>query len=530
MMRNRVGMLWVTIATTAGWSLSAWASPRWLRLSWTQDPSHSITITWTDGPGTGNAELRLPDNSTATTQATSIDTGSSELGSTYTATFTGLTPDTDYHYRVQSGGQWSNWTAAKTAPAPGTCTPFTFVMGGDSRGEDIFGHYQQVHWPAIIGLIASENPLFMLHSGDYVRSGGEDSQWATELDLLPALSALHPFFMSLGNHDTGPGQGDSAWFNKVFAYPTDNPDSAEDYYTFVVGNLQVVCLSTETFGMDEQIAWLDQVLTAHESQVDWKVVFFHRPVWSSGEHGSNEGDKPRAEVLLPVLEAHGVDIVLNGHDHDYERFHPSIGGYGTPRQINPLAHDNGTRGIADGVVYIVSGGAGALVNPVFNQTVAGSAFGSSHLHYIFAQLNGATLTLNVRDLGAQSISHQPSLQGDLEVVTLEKSGGLCGGANNSDAGVDARLDAGVDARSSDSAVGSDAASPDGAVQTDAVSSRDAAASLDAGMAPDASTGGSGEAESGCNCRTSGHDTPSPPLFLLLLLGLPWLLRRRRPER
>ncbi len=518
-MSKRGSIFWGLTVLALVWSTRAGAAPRWLRLSWTQDPSQSITVSWTDGPGTGSAEIQLPDNSTRSVDAVTVDTGSSELETTYTVTFTGLEPDTAYRYRVQSGGQWSDWYDARTGPAPGSCSAFTFVMGGDSRGEELLGHYRQVQWPAIVGLIAAENPLFMLHSGDYVRSGGDDSQWAAELDVLPELSQSHSFFVTLGNHDTGPGRGESSWYDMVFAYPNDNPDSVEDYYTFVTGNLQVVCLSTETYDMDAQIAWLDQVLTAHESQVDWKVVFFHRPVWSSGEHGSNEDDKPRAEILLPVLEAHHVDIVLNGHDHDYERFHPSLGGYGTPRQINPLPDDNGRRGVANGVVYIVSGGAGALVNPIFSQTIEGSAFGSNHLHYIVAQVAGSTMTLTVRDLGSQGFS-DPSIQGELETVVLEKSGGLCGGSHpdgGTDAGVDAGWDGGTDGGTALDGQGQ----PD-----DSATAADGGLQADGNSGLDSGEGGSGTAKSGCNCRNAGG-TPTLPVLFALILCLTWLRFRKK---
>ncbi len=516
-MRQRA-LWWMVVAWVAfGWSEVSRAAPRWLRLSWTASPARSLTVSWTDGPGTGSAELKLPDGSTVTQDASTLDTGSSELETTYTVTFTGLEPETDYQYRVQSSGEWSNWQPARTAPAPGSCSPFLFVMGGDSRGQDILGHYQQVHWPVIAGLIAAEDPLFMLHSGDYVYSHADDSQWADELEVLPALSASHAFFLALGNHDTGPGEGDTAYYNRVFAYPKDNPDGVEDYYTFVVGNLQVVCLSTYTFNMDSQIAWLDQVLTEHENEVDWRVVFFHTPVWSSGPHGSNEDDRTRAEILLPVLEAHNVDIVLNGHDHDYERFHPSRGGYGTPREINPLPYDNGRRGEADGVIYIVSGGAGALVDPVFNQSEEGSAFGSSHLHYVVAQVSGSRMVLTVRDLGKQSLS-SPQIQGNLEVVTLEKSHGIC--ASGQDGGL---ADGGVgDGGLWDGEMATDGGLGDGGHEDAAQA--DGHLSVDAGIEPDSGASGAGQASSGCGCRASGG--PAGWLWLVLF-AWGFVFRRKR---
>ncbi|MCD6499163.1 MAG: metallophosphoesterase family protein [Deltaproteobacteria bacterium] len=506
-----LGALVVTEGTTR-------AEPQWLRLSWSQDPSSSLTVSWSDASGPGRAEIRHDGGTATPMDATQQDTGTSELGVTYQVTFTGLSANTEYEYRVQSSNVWSSWHQAKTAPAPGSCAPFRFVAGGDSRGEEIpwVGTYRESQWPDVMTLVASEQPLFVLHSGDYVRSGEKAEQWVTELSDLTTISADRPFFLTIGNHDNGPGEGETAFFNALFGYPTDGPDSTEDYYSLIIGNLQVIVLSTETFDMDQQISWMDQELTAHENQVDWTLVMFHRPIWSSGAHGGNDGDAPRAEVMVPVLDAHHVDLVVSGHDHDYERFHPSLGGYGTPRQILPLSDDGGSRGVAQGVVYIVSGGYGALVNPLFSQTVEGSAVAANHLHYIVCDVAGDQLTLTARDLGTQSLSSPPQIEGDLDHVVFEKDQVHC--SNDPDAGIDGGPDGGVDA-----AVGLDGSVAD-------------SGSGDAGVVEDAARGdagaqGSAHEPSGCNCRATGT---GPSLWWLLLalffIMLEYRLTRKRHNR
>lgn len=78
----------------------------------------------------------------------------------------------------------------------------------------------------------------------------------------------------------------------------------------------------------DQLEWLDDALATSSKQ--WKIVALHHPPYSSGRHGSTIGAQ---ELLTPVLVRHGVDLVLSGHDHHYERTHP-----------------------LDGVTYVVSGG------------------------------------------------------------------------------------------------------------------------------------------------------------------------------
>ena len=76
------------------------------------------------------------------------------------------------------------------------------------------------------------------------------------------------------------------------------------------------------FGPDSktQWEWLDDELAASVNQ--WKVVLLHHPLYSSGRHGSTYGAR---ELLEPILRRHHVDLVLAGHDHDYERTHPLHG-------------------------------------------------------------------------------------------------------------------------------------------------------------------------------------------------------------
>ncbi len=506
-----VAAVWLGLTTHVP---AAKATPRWVRLSWTQAPSTTLTVAWTDQvDGASQAEIR-PIGGTATgLSGTATDTGDSTLGVTYSATFAGLVPYTDYEYRVQSDGTWSQWYATRTAPSPGSCAPLRFVSVGDGRGEEIpvLGYTPSLQWPGVMSLIATEHPLFVIHSGDYVYDGFIADQWDSELADLMTLSTGSPFLLSLGNHDDGPGEGATANFNNLFVYPTDNPDTTEDYYSLVMGNVQVICLSTQTYNIEDQIAWMDAELTAYQGIVDWRVVFFHVPIWSSGAHGSNEDDTPRASVMLPVLESQGVDLVINGHDHDYERFHPSIGGYGgVARVVTPLPYDSGTRGQATGVTYIVTGGAGALVNPIFSTTVAGSAFGSNHIHYLVLEANGGTLQVTARDLGTQGLGG-PTLQGDLDHIQLEKPNPVCTPEFPPDAGVP---DAGLPDSGTPVA---DGAPP----QADgAPPAADAAQEADAGSPP-------GAKEGGCNCQETGG-VPTLPVWCTIFFIALWFRRVRQP--
>ncbi len=118
----------------------------------------------------------------------------------------------------------------------------------------------------------------------------------------------------------------------------------------------------------------------------------HRPVWSRGNHGSDErGLNAR---LVPLFDRHRVALVLSGHDHDYERFCPSVG-LGAQRRCTP-----------EGTTYVVTGGAGTFTNPVPGlsrkvspATAAADALASrrfsSARHFVEVQVRPARLRLRI---------------------------------------------------------------------------------------------------------------------------------------
>ncbi len=118
------------------------------------------------------------------------------------------------------------------------------------------------------------------------------------------------FYASLGNHDAREQR-----YYKLF-----NMDG-KLYYTFAPApNVRFFALES-TYPEPEQIAWAEKELKA--STNDWKIVYFHHPLYSSGDrHGS---DLRLREVLEPLFVKYDVSVVLNGHDHFYERIKPQKG-------------------------------------------------------------------------------------------------------------------------------------------------------------------------------------------------------------
>jgi len=163
--------------------------------------------------------------------------------------------------------------------------------------------------------------VIMLGDNLYGRQQPEDFVTKFERPYAALLSAGVAFYASLGNHDN----------------PRNNQYEAfhmggERYYTFNRKNVRFFVLDSNQ--MDpKQLAWIDEALK--QSQDEWKICYFHHPLYSDGRrHGS---DVQLRVALEPLLVKHGVNLVFQGHDHIYERL--------TPQK---------------GVAYFVSGSAGEL--------------------------------------------------------------------------------------------------------------------------------------------------------------------------
>jgi hypothetical protein len=154
---------------------------------------------------------------------------------------------------------------------------------------------------------------FTLMMGDnlYGGEGASDYRRKFEEPYKPLLDAGVKFYAALGNHDD-PTQR----FYKLFNM------NGERYYSFKgpKGGVRFFALDSN-YMSKEQLAWLEKDLGGSGS--DWKIAFFHHPIYSSGEkHGSNDVLR---EQIEPLFLKHGVDVVFTGHEHFYERLKPQKG-------------------------------------------------------------------------------------------------------------------------------------------------------------------------------------------------------------
>lgn len=215
------------------------------------------------------------------------------------------------------------------------CRPVKFAVLGDGRAHrDHLG--PSAYWPGLLREIKAHNPAFILNTGDLVKRGTRDHEWRRYLAQTPAWP---PMIAIRGNHDRG------EIFGQIQAV-------TEPVYWFRWGPVLIIGISTEGSdeGLDVIKSKLSEVLKKH--QAPWRIVFMHRPVWSRGHHGSNERGWNRH--LVSIFDRHQVDLVLAGHDHNYERFCPSRG----------IDKERKCVSSATGTTYIVTGGAATFTNPI----------------------------------------------------------------------------------------------------------------------------------------------------------------------
>ena len=268
----------------------------------------------------------------------------------------GLEPSTLYCYSLRGLTQPAGF---RTAPAPESDETVRFVVFGDS------GDGSDVQYAVRDQMLTVPFDL-MLHTGDIAYEHGS----AGELDrtffgVYADLLAEFPMYPVAGNHDHGTGDGSP--FREAFVLPENGaPDGVETWYSFDWGDVHFVGLDTEKTG-PKQAAWLERDLASTDKP--WKIVFAHKPPFSSGEHGS---DGAFRSYFVPAIDKYGVQLVLSGHDHDYERTRP-----------------------ISGTTYVVTGGGGRSTRSVGASDF--TAFSEDVLHFTDVEVGMDDLTLHAVD-------------------------------------------------------------------------------------------------------------------------------------
>lgn len=287
-------------------------------------------------------------------------------------TLTNLIPNQTYFYRVGSAGPgkaaFSPVESLHTLKAVGS---LSFMVLGDS-GSGSAAQY------AIAQVLQNAKPDLVLHAGDIVYPAFSLALADTRcLSVYAAHMKTTPYFFAFGNHDLY--DGDIA-FLETFYLPTNSITGTEHFYSFDHGDAHFTVLFVPYLNQyqlkvgDNQHRWLVADLAA--TKKPWKFLLFHHPISTSGLHRFDDNNANGAHdrfdvmnVILPLAQQYGVQMVLAGHDHNYERFNPT-----------------------NGVYAITSGGGGVGLYPLIELDTGSAQFWSRH-NCVKVTVNGDELFL-----------------------------------------------------------------------------------------------------------------------------------------
>ncbi|HEU4469635.1 MAG TPA: metallophosphoesterase [Flavisolibacter sp.] len=311
----------------------------------------------------------------------------------------GLSSDTKYFYQVGSTTQVLEGSASnffRTAPPANTTRRTRFAVFGDCGRNDLsyrslsISHY--LSYLAANGADAADAWLLL---GDNAYNDGTDAQYTSNF-FTPFQANLlknHKLYPAPGNHDyySSTQASRTGAYYQSFTMPANGEcggvaSGTEAYYSYDIGNVHF--LSLDSYGTEAgatrlydttgpQVTWIKADLAANTKK--WVVAYWHHPPYTMGSHNSDsEGDLASIRNnFIRILERYGVDMILCGHSHDYERSYLLNGHYGNEASFSTAAHakssstgryDGSSNSCAytttstemnHGTIYVVAGSSGA---------------------------------------------------------------------------------------------------------------------------------------------------------------------------
>jgi predicted phosphodiesterase len=200
--------------------------------------------------------------------------------------------------------------AAPPTPLPNRDGSLKFLVFGDfGTGEP--PQYQLANQMAALRKTFPFELVALVGDNIYGSERPQDFTRKFEVPYKPLLDAGVKFYASLGNHDSR----DQRYYKQFNM-------EGKLYYSFKAPKQDVRFIALEsTYPVPEQIAWLEDTLKS--SNEDWKIVYLHHPLYSSG--GTHGSDLTLRQALEPLFVKYGVSVVFTGHDHIYERTRPQRG-------------------------------------------------------------------------------------------------------------------------------------------------------------------------------------------------------------
>lgn len=348
---------------------------------------------------------------------------------TYHARLNDLRPDSPYTYEVLHEGTSPVKGRFRTGPL-GRSKPFRFTSFGDQAIPNKVGPGTQPGpWTPnagyIVPAVEATDPLFHLLNGDLCYANVSDdpvATWQSFFNNNQRSAANRPWMPAAGNHENEVGNGPAGYlsYQTRFTVPDNGepPQFQGNWYTFTVGNIRVISINNDDVCLQDggfsgyraanipdydakgdnpyirgysggaQKAWLERTLAyARGDGIDWVVVCMHQVAMSSAHF--NGADLGIRQEWLPLFDQYGVDLVVAGHEHHYERTFPVKGVLPNSNLLTPQPQE-GDVDLVDttkGACHMIIGGGGhsfatpstAFDTPHDGVVITAVANGSPHL-------------------------------------------------------------------------------------------------------------------------------------------------------
>ena len=305
----------------------------------------------------------------------------------------GLEPATTYFYQVLQDEKPVGEVHSFSTASEEFGAALRFAVLGD-HGCGCTAQY------SLIDVIKDREPDLVLTTGDNAYYTGSETE-VLQNYFVPLASLMDhvPVYPCLGNHDVMTENG-RPLLDSVYL-PTNEADGTERFYSFDRGDCHFIALDSNQDLSEEslQYEWLEDDL--QRAGATWIICYFHHPIYSDSSHG----DALWLQCILPPLfDRYGVDLVLSGHDHNYQRTYPIRG---LENRLGCISPPMGCWETADaamepsylspnGTIYVVTGGGGWSLYPIW-QCPLRLAAGEERFHTVIVDVAGGELTLSAVD-------------------------------------------------------------------------------------------------------------------------------------
>jgi hypothetical protein len=394
-------------------------TPEQIHLTWGDDPTRSVVVSWASAAQAVNPRVLLEGRTVHAVQRTYTDGLNGQTVFTYHALLDCLSPDSLHNYSVTADND-SNAAqpfAGSFHTAPCGRAPFRFTSFGDLATPVtswVLSYGQSAY---AVQAVEKFQPLFHLLNGDLcyanLNPAAQPAVWADFGNNNQTSASMRPWMPCPGNHEVefenGP-QGFTSYLTR-YQLPNNGTKFPGRFYSFQVGTVLFISLQADDviyqdgaafvagpnpltpaastgnapipagtsfyingWSGGEQTRWLEKTLrdAQNDKDVDWIIVQMHQDALSSSKTG-NGSDLGIRQNWLPLFDKYGVDLVLCGHDHDYERSFPvrgfnhnvgqdaTTGAVVDTMQPNPAKNAQANDGSFDtsrGTIHLILGGGG----------------------------------------------------------------------------------------------------------------------------------------------------------------------------